>query len=115
MIALLQSSSKEILHYLPENSSRPSPSGLRSCPTLRRLGARRSLPFRAHEALPCHGGEEDRSPGPAPRGRLSPAVRQDPHPAALPRPRDRGTAYPCASLQGKISDYCFQITFCSSA
>lgn len=70
-----------------ESSNHPSATRERVRPSLRRVGARRPFPFGAHQALPRDRGEEDRGAYPPPRGRVRPPVREDPHPAALPRSR----------------------------
>lgn len=87
-----------------EDSSHPPPRCPRGRPSLRGLGARRSLSLRAHKTIPRDGGEEDWSSSPSSRCCVSSSVREGAHPSTLPRPRHRGTAYPCASIQGELND-----------
>lgn len=91
----------QLCSFFSENNSHPPAGSVRERAALRRVGARRSqLTLGAHQAVPRDGGEEDRRARAAPRGRVRAAVREDPHPAALPRARHRGAAHPRARLQG---------------
>lgn len=89
-----------IIVLIPESCSRPPPGRFCVGPTIRRVGARRSIAQRAHQAVPLHGGEEDRRPHSPPRGCLRPAICQSANTAALPRACHRGAADSRACLQG---------------
>lgn len=85
---------------LTENNSRPRPGSAGERSPLRRVGARRSLAHRAHEAVPRHRREEDRRPDTPPGRCLRAAVREGADPASVSCPRHGGATDPCPRIQG---------------